>query len=151
MSKFTSAQKPIVKSIVATLMIKRIPDNEIMQEVYKQTNKTISRTGLFYIKQSIKKDSYKWYQMLREGEYEYLFEFKSRISEIVDLQRRHYKIIEDHPNSPVIQQSSLSELHRLNITLSNYFDVAPTIVNTTPVKTNQNDNSISISQKDIIV
>ena len=30
---------------------------------------------------------------------------------------------------PQIQQTSLAELHRLNITLVNYFDVAPTIVN----------------------
>ena len=36
---------------------------------------------------------YKWYSQLREGEYEYLHEFKERINEIVDLQRMHHEII----------------------------------------------------------
>jgi len=147
--KFTNAQRALVKNLVATLSIKRIPDIEIIDAVKRKTNKTISRTGLFRIRQSIKRDSKEWYETLREGEYEYLYEFKERINEIVDLQRRHYKIIEDNPNNPAIQQTSLAELHRLNITLSNYFDVAPTIVNIG--NKNNNGDTIPIPQKDIIV
>ena len=149
MPKFTNAQRALVKNLVATLSIKRIPDIEIIDAVKRKTNKTISRTGLFRIRQSIKRDSKEWYETLREGEYEYLYEFKERINEIVDLQRRHYKIIEDNPNNPAIQQTSLAELHRLNITLSNYFDVAPTIVNIG--NKNNNGDTIPIPQKDIIV
>lgn len=67
--------------------------------------------------------------MMREGEYEYIHEFKERINEILDLQKKHHEII-DSPNEPTtVKQTSLAELHRLNITLSNYFDVAPSIVN----------------------
>lgn len=111
------------------LSIKRIPDKEIVEEIEKQTNKSISTRALYDIKEQIKKDSFKWYKQLREGEYEYLHEFKERINEIIDLQKRHYKIIEDNQDDPSVQQSSLAELHKLNITLSNYFDVAPTILN----------------------
>ena len=32
-------------------------------------------------------------------------------------------------HNPQIQQTSLAELHRLSITLSNLYDVAPTIIN----------------------
>jgi len=47
----------------------------------------------------------------------------------MDLQKRHYDIV-DSPTVPIpIKQNSLAELHRLNITLSNYFDVAPDIIN----------------------
>ena len=63
---------------------------------------------------------------MREGEYEYIHEFKERIDEI--LQRKHHEII-DSKEPTTIKQSSLAELHRLNITLSNYFDVAPDIIN----------------------
>jgi hypothetical protein len=137
----------MVKNLVAILSIKRISDNEIIDEIYARTNKTITKTGLFRMRQSIKRDSHKWYSELREGQYEYIHEFKERISEIVDLQRRHYKIIEDNANNPSVQQTSLAELHRLNITLSNYFDVAPTI---TTVR--ENDKyTISVPQKDVIV
>jgi hypothetical protein len=83
MPKFTSAERILIKSIVAPLSIKRIPEPEIMKEVYTQTNKTISRSHLFYIKQQIKKESYHWYKTMREGEYEYIHEFKERIDEIL--------------------------------------------------------------------
>jgi len=42
-SNFTNAEKSLVKSIVATLSIKRTPNNKINQEIYRQTNKTVSR------------------------------------------------------------------------------------------------------------
>ena len=64
---------------------------------------------------------------MREGQYEYIHEFKERIDEILWLQKKHHDIIDNNPN-PAVQQTSLAELHRLNITLSNYFDVAPDII-----------------------
>jgi hypothetical protein len=64
---------------------------------------------------------------MREGEYEYIHEFKERIDEILWLQKNHHDIIDNNPN-PTIQQTSLAELHWLNITLSNYFDLAPDII-----------------------
>jgi hypothetical protein len=129
MRKFTHEERSLVKSIVATLSIKRIPESEILKEIERQTNKTITTCFLYYIKEQIRKESSKWYCQLRQGEYEYIHEFKERINEIVDLQRRHYNIIEDNQNNPSIQQASLAELHRLNMTLSNYFDVVPSIGN----------------------
>lgn len=134
-SKFTVAQRSLVKTIVATLSIKRIPESEIIDEIFRQTNKTLSSSMLYRIKQSIKKESYHWYKTMREGEYEYIHEFKERIDEILWLQRKHHTII-DCTDNPSVQQISLAELHRLNITLSNYFDVASDIightVSTTP-------------------
>jgi len=120
-----------------------------MKEVYNQTGKTISRRTLVNVRQQLKRDSYKWYETLRKDNFEYIHEFKERINEILDLQNKHHKIIKDNANNPSIVQTSLAELHRLNITLSNYFDVAPAIVTT-----RENDNSISESFKgkeDIIV
>jgi hypothetical protein len=86
--------------------------------------------GLYYVRQSIKKESFHWYKTMREGQFEYIHEYKERIDEILWLQKKHHDIIDNNPN-PSVQQASLAELHRLNITLSNYFDVAPTIVGTT--------------------
>jgi hypothetical protein len=149
--KFTNGERLLVKHIVATMTIKRFPDNEIIKEIERQTNKTVTRHCLYDVKEQIKKDSYQWYKELREGEYEYLYEFKERINEIIDLQRRHYKIIEDNQDNPGIQQNSLAELHKLNITLSNYFDVAPTILNFNIGNTNKeksNGDPLSIPQQD---
>ena len=119
MPKFTNGERIAVKSIIASLSIKRIPDNEIIKEIYQQTNKMITRQALYDLRQSIKRKSFKWYKTMREGEYAYIHEFKERINEIMDLQKRHYEIV-DNPNMPIpIKQTSLTELHRLSISLSN--------------------------------
>jgi hypothetical protein len=136
-----------VKSLVATLSIKRIPDSEIIKDISSKMNKTISQRYLTSIKQQIKRDSYYWYKTLRDGEYEYLHEFRERINEITDLQRRHYKIVEVNANNPSIQQTSLAELHKLNITFSNYFDIAPYIVPNLGASNNSNDNSLPAAQQ----
>ena len=40
----------------------------------------------------------------------------------------HHEIIESNEHNPQIQQTSLAELHKLSITLSNFYDVASDIV-----------------------
>jgi len=67
---------------------------------------------------------------MREGQYEYIHEFKERINEILSLQKLHHQIIDSPTEPTTVKQTSMAELHRLNITLSNYFDVAPDIINT---------------------
>jgi hypothetical protein len=61
---------------------------------------------------------------MQQGQFEYIHEFKERIDEILWLQKKHHKITDN----PSAQQTSLAELHRLNITLTNYFNVAPDII-----------------------
>ena len=87
------------------LTIKRIPDNEIIKSIYDQTNKTISKQALNSIRNRIKRDSYHWYKTMREGNYEYIHEFKERINEILDLQRRHYEIV-DNDKTPIPIQAN---------------------------------------------
>ena len=85
MGKFTNGERHLVKSLIATLSIKRIPDNEIIKIIFEQTNKMIFERTLYDLRQSIKKDSYQWYKVMREGQNEYLHEFKERINEIYGL------------------------------------------------------------------
>ena len=153
MPKFTTAESTIIQSIVASLSIKRIPEVEIIKEIYNQTNKTISKVALFNIKKRIKRDSYHWYKTMRECEYEYIHEFKERINEILFLQKKHHQIVMRNEDNLQIQQTSLAELHRLSITLSNLYDVAPTIIGvgkdatisiTPETKTTTTDRSIIV-------
>jgi alpha-galactosidase/6-phospho-beta-glucosidase family protein len=101
-SKFTNGERHLVKSLVATLSLKRIPDNEIIQIIFNQTNKTISERTLYELRQSIKKDSYEWYRSMREGQHNYIHEFKERINEIMDLQKQHHEIIESNKHDSQI-------------------------------------------------
>jgi dTDP-4-dehydrorhamnose reductase len=143
-SKFTSAQRSLIKSIVASLTIKRIPEADIVKAIFDQTGKTISDRYLCIIKQQIQKESYHWYNSMRQSQYSYVHEFKERINEILDLQKKHHAIIDSPAEPTTVKQTSLAELHRLNITLSNYFAVAPTIVNdfTIPtIKTTSTDKT----------
>ena len=74
------------------MTIKRIPDTEIIKVIFDQTNKTITDRYLSTIRQQIKKESYDWYNTLRQDRYSYLHEFKERINEITDLQKMHHEI-----------------------------------------------------------
>jgi DNA repair ATPase RecN len=161
MGRLTNAERSLVKSLVANLSLKRFPEKDILKEIERHTGKSFSRNSLFKIKQSIKKDSYDWYKSMRETQYDYLHEFKSRINEIIELQRQHHKIIADNPKNMAAIQTSLAELHRLNITLSNYFEVAPSIIegvayapSNSSINKKDNHDSLSASSqqsKEIIV
>ena len=129
MPKFNASERKLIKGIVARLTIKRLPDSEIIAEVRRQTNQTITKQSICNVRQRIKKESFHWYKTMREGEYEYIHEFKERISEIIDLQKKHHAIIDSPTEPTTVKQTSLAELHKLKITLSNYFDVAPSIIN----------------------
>ena len=78
MTKYTTQEQALIKSIVAMLSIKKAHDNDIINEFYNQTKKTIAQKTLCNIRQQIKKDSYHWYNALREGQYEYIHSFKER-------------------------------------------------------------------------
>jgi hypothetical protein len=97
-----------------------ISDNEIIIEIRKQTDKIITRQSLYDLRQQIKKESYDWYKTLQEGQYQYIHEFKERINVILWLQHKHHDLIINNKDNPQIQQTSLAELDRLNITLANY-------------------------------
>lgn len=128
-SKYTLSERTLIKNIVASLAIKKTSNNEIIKEIYQKTNKTVTRKEIYNVRQRIKKDSYQWFKTLREGQYEYIKEFKERIEELLWMQVKHHNIIDKNQNNPQLQQISLAELERMNKTLSNYFEVAPGIVN----------------------
>jgi hypothetical protein len=88
---------------------------------------------------------------MREGEYEYIHELKERISEILWLQRKHHEIIDSQETPIPIKQNSLAELHRLKITLSNYFDEAPSIVNNATISVTPETNKAAERLNNIIV
>jgi hypothetical protein len=121
MVKFTKNERILVKNLVATLSLRRLSDNEIIKDIENQTGEIITRQALYKIKLQIKKDSYHWYTNLQKNQYGYLHEFRERINEVLWLQQKHNEMIEKNEHNPSVQQVSLAELHRLNITLSNYF------------------------------
>jgi hypothetical protein len=146
--KLTAAERTQVQNLVANLYIKNIPESMILDEIRRQTGKTISRVSLFYIKQRIKKESYKWYSQLRKDNFEFIHEFRQRIREINDLQEKHYLIMNSDKEPTYIKQTSMAELHKLTITLSNLYDIAPYIVSNLGANTNNNGNPISIKSED---
>ena len=53
---------------------------------------------------------------------------KRGLTKYSHLQKKHHQIIDSPTEPTTVKQTSMAELHRLNITLSNYFDVAPDII-----------------------
>ena len=46
---------------------------------------------------------------MREGQYEFIHEFKEMINEIVSLQKKHHEILDSNEDNPQIQQTSLAD------------------------------------------
>lgn len=150
MSKFTNDERSTIQNIVANLTIKRIPESQILKEIERQTNKTITRKTLWNVKQRLKKESYDWYSKLREGQYEYLHEFRERISEIIDLQRKTHKVFDDNEHNPSIQLDAIAALHKLNVTLSNYYNIVPSLTTTGHKQTGIQGETTSYTRMDNI-
>ena len=153
MAKFTNGERHLVKSIIAPLSLKRITDKEIIKNIFEQTNKMISERTLYELRQSIKRESYQWYKTMREDRYSYLHEFKERINEIMELQKKANQIIDTNEHNPQIQLSAISELHRLNITLSNYIEVIPTVINNygCTISTTPEDKTVSTEESESVI
>ena len=58
MTKYTNDEKNIIKTLIATLTLKRVSDDEIIKEIFDNTNKTISKKQIYNVRQQIKKESY---------------------------------------------------------------------------------------------
>jgi hypothetical protein len=74
--KFTAQERRVIDGIDASLSIMRIPGAEIIAQIKRETKKKITRQVLYNVRQHIKKDSHHWYKIMREGQYEYIHEFK---------------------------------------------------------------------------
>ena len=63
----------------------------------------------------------------------------------MDLQKRCHELIESNKHNPQIQLSAIAELHRLNITLSNYVEIIPNVINgpSPTIPTNTQDKTVS--------
>jgi hypothetical protein len=125
--KFNKSQREYVKDIVNLYSLKRFSTEEIIQGIYEVTKRKVTPVYISQIRKRIKEEAAKWYQSIRDSEFEYIYQFKERIDEILWLQRKHYEIVVESTDFST-KQTSLAELHRLNVTLSNYYDVAPAIM-----------------------
>ena len=76
---------------------------------------------------------------------------KIGLNEIMDLQKEHHEIIDSDKETHQVQQTSLAELHRLSITLSNLYDVAPSIVNGITLSTTSEDKANNYRNHSLIL
>ena len=76
---------------------------------------------------------------------------EERINEILSLQKLHHQIIDSPTEPTTVKQTSMAELHRLNITLSNYFDVAPNIMGHSTIPARPENKTETTAETRIIV
>ena len=91
------------------------------------------------------------YNTLRQDQYSYIHEYKERIDELLSLQQIHHNIIENNKHNPQIQQTSLAELHKISISLSNFYDVASDIINHATTIPKVPENKISTEESDELI
>jgi len=145
MAKYSFAEREFIKSLIAAASIKRLTDKEIIEDIQKHfpDRGAVTRNYLTKMRTSIKKQSYQWFNEMRQGKYDYIHTFRERMNEIIDLQKWHQNIINDNKLPISVKQVSAIELHKLNLSLANYLDVLPSIIGS------QNNATISTASKEL--
>jgi predicted RND superfamily exporter protein len=128
-------------------MVKHLPDSDILKLVFDKTNKEMSLSNLTLIKQSLKRENYNWLKTMRANQYEFVNQYRQRISEIEYLQIKHYGIVESERELTPVKQASLAELHKLSITLSNLYDIAPYVIGNATIPESSEDQTASSESK----
>ena len=105
--------------------------NDTIDYVQRTLNVKLAYTTIAHIRSSLKRDTKKEFERLRQDRFEYQYQFMQRIIEIENPPAKLWQIYnensEDKSNKPLIQLNCLKELHALTITLANLYDLVPVI------------------------
>ena len=130
--QLTEHQSEKVKRLVLDCILMQCSIDDTIDYVKKIIHVKLAYTTIAHIRSSLKRESKKEFDRLRQDRFEYQYQFMQRIIEIENLQRKLWQIYnensENKPNQPLIQLNCLKELHALTISLANLYDLAPIIV-----------------------
>jgi hypothetical protein len=130
-SKLNRNKREQLKQLVLECVLSRLTTFEALQYIKQKLGVSISRRYYFDCKQRIKEDSNNKLKYFAENRDAYLFEFFERIQEIEYLQKELWEIhdnAEKNKNKdPKLQLECLRELRQMTITLTDLYNVLPSI------------------------
>jgi hypothetical protein len=114
---FTKAEREYVKSIVRNLSVQRLTDREIVDWLCTEKKIELDRSTVSRIRNQAEKEAEEWYIGLREGG-RYIATYKERLDSLLSYQKKLHELINNNESkSPELVIRSISELHRIELSL----------------------------------
>jgi hypothetical protein len=132
MRKFTNIQKEHFRHLVLDCIVQRLTTQESLQYIRDKLGSEIGADHFNHVRAQLKQDVKKNLRYMQKDRYAYVRTLFDRRDEIMYIQKRLWKLIEDNPYKPILQKSCLSELHQSTITLCNLYDVLPAVIAARP-------------------
>jgi hypothetical protein len=132
MRKFTNIQKEHFRHLVLDCIVQRLTTQESLQYIKDKLGSEIGADHFNHVKAQLKQDVKKNLRYMQKDRYAYVRTLFDRRDEIMFIQKRLWKLMEDNPDKPILQKSCLSELHQSTITLCNLYDALPAVLSARP-------------------
>jgi hypothetical protein len=128
MRKFTNIQKEHFRHLVLDCIVQRLTTQESLQYIKDKLGSEVGPDHFNHVRAQLKQDVKKNLVYMQKDRYAYVRTLFDRRDEIMFIQKRLWKLIEDNPDKPILQKSCLSELHQSTITLCNLYDALPAVI-----------------------
>jgi hypothetical protein len=132
MRRFTNIQKEHFRHLVLDCIVQRLTTQESLQYIRDKLGDEIGPDHFNHVRAQLKQDVKKNLRYMQKDRYAYVRTLFDRRDEIMFIQKRLWKLIEDNPDKPILQKSCLSELHQSTITLCNLYDALPAVLAARP-------------------
>lgn len=122
--RWTRSEKQYLTSIIHSLSLQRMTDQEIVQWLRDEKKIKIGRSTVTRIKNQVEQQAEEWYLELKESRYLYLAHFKERIDTLYTVEKHLWEIATNKSNQVVDRRGALAEIHHTEKTLSSLYDVS---------------------------
>ncbi len=123
-SKRTKAEQEYVKTIIQSLSLRRLTDQEIVDHLHNEKQIEIGRSTVTYIRNNLEKQAEKWYIDLRNSAYKYLAQYKQRIDSLLSYQKALHEIIAVTKRED-IKIRAITELHSIEMDILSLWKQLP--------------------------
>ena len=128
MSRRTTKQRLDYKQIILDCQIRRLTDTETLEYFRINGINDISIATIKRYKTQIRQGAQTWISNLaRSRRAEYIYEYKSRIDEIMKCQEELWRIYNDENTNPPVKVMALSKIMDATMRLTELYDVLPVI------------------------
>jgi hypothetical protein len=111
-------------------------NNREIQEFFKDKGIEIDGSTIARIRNNTAKRAERWYAELRKSRYLYIAHQKERIDTLYKAENKLWIIANDQEAERTEQVKALSEIHKIEITLSNLYDIVRYLTSTFGRSTN---------------
>jgi hypothetical protein len=127
LGKFTNSQRDQLRQLIIETEVQRFNRTEAKTYIESKIGQTISHECIDRLKAQIKRQALSRLNKFKTSRTAFIDQYFQRIEEILNYQKHHWRIYNEHADKPFLQKLCLQELHALTVTLTSLYDALPGI------------------------